>query len=131
MIADRQEIELPDPVAGPVRGMAAERDRLDLEGADLMGRSRLQGAIGSGLPIDLELVGGGPLGDQLWQRATGDDLRGTDPQRRDRIGKRCDPADVIPVRMVTSTWLTVAPSSEARPAIRATSPAAMRAPGSS
>ena len=99
MVADREQVELPDSVGGAVGGMAAESGRLDDERADLMRDADLQRSVHAWLAGERQFVRGGSLGKPLEPPAAGHAGGGSGTHRRDRIGKRRNPADVIPVRV--------------------------------
>ena len=74
MVADGEEIELPDAVRGAVIGVAAECNRLGGERADPMCNADLQGTFDTRVALDRQLVGRRALADQLARSAPGHDL---------------------------------------------------------
>ena len=123
MVAHREQVELPDSVGGAVGGVAAESGRLDDERAYLMRDAASSARSTRGSPASAQSVRGGGLGKPLEPAAAGHEGRGSGTHRRDRIGKRRNPADVIPVRMGDEHVVTRAPRAAARAPIRATSSA--------
>ena len=97
MIADSQHTQRAHAEADPVRRVTGQRNRLDGERADPVSDARSEHAVDSRRACDLELVLSGPTRDQLGRRATRDRLGGERSHGRNRIRKRSDPADVIPV----------------------------------
>ena len=64
VVADGEQVELPDAIGRAVGGVATERGRLDGEWADLMCDSARQYPIDARLALDRQPVRGGALFDQ-------------------------------------------------------------------
>jgi hypothetical protein len=71
VIADDQQTEVPDAVAGAVLGVADQRERLDDERAKLDRRASREGPVDSGRTGDLEPVRLGGARDRLGAAASG------------------------------------------------------------
>jgi hypothetical protein len=99
VVANGEHAEPAYAIAGSIRRVAGQRDCLDHEGADVMRSSGRQCAVDARRACDRDVVLDCPLRDRRRGRTGHDGFSGPLTHCGDRVRKRGDAADVIPVRV--------------------------------